>query len=626
MSPSPNRKPAFVPAILVCGLILGLCGPNTRGAEGPAIKGLTGEIDHVRTAVERPRTITALSAGMPGNDIDLKRMAQWAMSYLGRTPRKELNYEPVFQCSPLRIPVEPPGHDVVVPCDTDARLNWEWYYMRDITGSDADRDIEAGFHRRLLSYVQEDGTVLAPPGAFNETEINKVYRKEDEVIHVWGATKIMQGLVEDYRRTRNGQSLATAKKIMRRLHKLAVYPDKSHCYIPCGMGAMRQDGTVVPNFWNIHPAPILVPLVNLYLVDGDPEALEFAKAYAAGIVDGSQPGGIRFGPDGAFDKPELGHSHGTMHTIWGIALFGAVTGNGAYVDFARRAWEWMLGRGTGTGWFPAMPDDCSETCLISDMMSIAALIARQGRPEFFDYVERYMRNVIVPAQFVVTPEFEAKYRAIHAANGEGRILEGLRESRKFQGGFFCIGLNDYENELLGGAGYVWKVAGCCSPEGMRAIYTAWTNVIDRLPDSKLGPAGVYVNMSFSRESPWGEVVSYMPDAGRLTVKAGVRDSYFLRPPHWAPREDVRAFIGTKSVPVRWSGDYVRFDSVAPGDELTIAYPLVAFSHRVQGLWHERPQLKMTYEWLGNMVTSVNPPAKETPIFTGRPRLLPAPPK
>ena len=65
------------------------------------------------------------------------------MNYLIRTPRKEFDYEPAFQCHPLRCPPVPPGHDVVVPCDTDARMNWEWYYMRDDQRLEAGKDVEA---------------------------------------------------------------------------------------------------------------------------------------------------------------------------------------------------------------------------------------------------------------------------------------------------------------------------------------------------------------------------------------------------------------------------------------------------------------------------------------------------
>ena len=315
-----------------------------------------------------------------------------------------------------------------------------------------------------------------------------------------------------------------------------------------------------------------------------------------------------------------------------FAHLGVVTGDERYTAFAKRSWDFMLSRGTGAGWFPAMPSGYStdETCLTSDMMSNAAMIARGGHPEYFDYVERYLRNRISPCQFVVTPEFEAEYKTVNRQAGEEKIRQGLDDVRKLQGGIrsYC-GLNDLENSILKGTYHV--MAGCCAPEGLRAIYTTWSHVIDRYPASKLGPAGVYVNMSFNRDSKWGRVVSFMPAAGRLTVRAGVQDTFFLRPPHWAPRDQVAAFVGSKAVPVQWSGDYVRFTGVKIGDELTIAYPLLSFKHEADGSWkndlriNNRPSVNVTYQWLGNMVIAVDPAAEKTPIFSPKVRILPPPP-
>jgi hypothetical protein len=589
------------------------------------VKGITGHISDLQIAVPAPKEIASLSAGIPSNDLDLKRMAQWAMNYLIRTPRKDLNYEPVFQCYFYKCPPAPSGHDPVVPCDTDARINWEWYYMREISGSSAGLDIEEAFHRRILDYVQEDGTVLSPPGSYNEGETTRVWKKEEYVYHVWGATKILYALAEDYRRTGNEQSKIVARKVMLRLRRLAVspYPSREVCYFPAGMGSVKQDGfTPVPGGWNPIPAPVVEALVNYYLATGDKEALEFAKAYANGIMAGAQPDGIRFQSDGNFAN---GHGHATMHALWGIAHLGLVTGDSRYVEFVKRAWNWYLSGGTGTGWFPAVRDyPCDETCCLSDMMSNAALIAAAGDPEYFDYVERYLRNIISNRQFILTPEFEARYRKINSGRNEDDIRKGLETLSKFQGAIAAYsGLNQWENDLLGGTYY--ELAGCCAPEGMRAIYTTWLNVIDHLGQSKLGPAGVYVNMCLSRNSKWGRVVSFFPEVGRITVEAGVKDDFFLRPPHWAPRGDVHAFVGTKPVPVIWSGSYVRFGNIKPGDELTITYPLIAFTHEVK-VWKSKPDLKVTYKWLGNMVVSVDPPPAKTPFFLGKPRRLPPPPE
>jgi hypothetical protein len=587
-------------------------------ADLPPVRGLTGQVREVRIAVPAPDAVAPLAESPPSADLDLKRMAEWAMNYLIETPRKQLDYEPVFQCHPLRCPPIPEGDDPVVACDTDARMDWEWYYMRDITGSRRGKEVEAAFHRRIRHYIGPDGRVWSHPGCYNEGDIHAHYTEKDYVIHIWGATKILKSLAEDYARTGNHESRALARKVMLALKKLATWDGEGRCWFPGGMGALKPDGTIVPNGWNSHPAPIVEPLVTYWLATRDPEGLAFAKAYAEGIVNNLQPGGIRFQPDGSFQ----GHSHATMHSVWGVAHLGLVTGEPRYLDFARRVWDWMLTRGTGTGWYPAGPDNCNETCCLSDMMSIAACLGRGGHPEYFDFVERYLRNYISNLQFLVTPQFEAAYRARNHAAGEAQIAAGLQELRRFQGGIIGgSGLNDYENALLGGASG-FEMFGCCAPEGMRAIYTTWSHVIDRWPASALGPAGVYVNMSLNRESKWGRVVSFLPDAGRLTVKAAVKETFFLRPPHWTPRAQVEAFVDAKPTPVVWSGDYVRFEA-RPGQELTLTYPLVACTQEVSGLWKScAPDLHMTFHWVGNMVVSASPPAAGTPLFTGRPRLLP----
>jgi hypothetical protein len=585
-----------------------------------SIKGLTGQVRDIKVAIPAAQTIAPLDSQTTPTDIDLKRMAEWALHYLINTPRPEYNYEPVFQCYPLRCPPVPDRHDVVVPCDTDARMDWEWYFMRDITGSKAGKAVETAFHARMRAYIAEDGRVLAHPGCYNEGDIDHVYTDDDRVYHIWGATKILKSLSEDYSRTRNEESRILARKVMLALRAVTVSDDQGHCWLPAGMGALHLDGSVIPGGWNCHPAPIVEPLVTYYLACSDQDALQFAQAYADGIIAGCQPDGLHFAADGSFE----GHSHATLHAVWGVAHLGVVLGESKYVDFAKHVFDWILTRGTGTGWFPAGPDDCNETCCISDMISIATLLGQAGYTEYFDYAERYFRNYIHPLQFIVTPEFETYYRSLHTDKDPKLVARGLQELRKFQGGIIgASGVNAVENELLHAHGFC--MFGCCAPEGMRAIHTVWSNVVYRAPASASHPAGVYVNMSFARESKWAKVISFMPQQGRLTVQVKTADSFFLRPPHWVAKDEVRASVNSQPVPVQWSGDYIHFVA-DPGDELTITYPLIEFTHTVAGIWpHAAPDLSVTFSWRGNMVTGVDPPAEHTPLFARAPRVLPPAP-
>ena len=426
----------FLGSVVLAASAARIADAKDDSAASVKILGLTGQVSNARIAVPAAEQIQPVSAVKLPADIDLKNMAGWAMNYLTQTPRKQLGYEPVFQCHPLQCPPIPEGQDPVVACDTDARMDWEWYFMRDITGSDAGREVEAAFHKRMHEYIDPDGKVWSHPGCYNESKTTAKYEKKDYVIHVWGATKILKSLSEDYARTNNPESKALATKVMKALKKIATFDDKGRCWFPAGMGALKPDGSVDPNAWNSQPSPVVEPLVTYWLATKDPEGLAFAKAYADGMIDNLQPDGIRFQPDGKVTGgfPFGPHSHATMHAVWGIADLGAVTGDAKYTEFARKVWDWMLTRGTGTGWFPAGPDSCNETCCISDMMSIAALVGRAGHPEYYDDVERYLRNYISNLQFIVTPEFEAYYREINKKQGDEKIAKGLTELRKFQGG------------------------------------------------------------------------------------------------------------------------------------------------------------------------------------------------
>ena len=70
-----------------------------------------------------------------------------------------------------------------------------------------------------------------------------------------------------------------------------------------------------------------------------------------------------------------------------------------------------------------------------------------------------------------------------------------------------------------------------------------------------------------------------------------------------------------------------FVPVCAGDELTITYPLVGFKHAPAGLWKSKmqPPVDLTFDWIGNIIAGSSPAPSGTPLFTGKPRVLPPPP-
>ena len=144
---------------------------------------------------------------------------------------------------------------------------------------------------------------------------------------------------------------------------------------------------------------------------------------------------------------------------------------------------------------------------------------------------------------------------------------------------------------------------------MRALYTVWSNIVTA------NSQGVFVNLSLNRNSEYAQVVSSLPDRGRIDVIAHKPGEYFLRPPAWAPRGQVRVARGGRESAVAW-GDpalaYVHLQNVKPGEVLTLVYPLVTWK-QVVAIWPTRPDLKLTIWWKGNSVVNMEPKGKGLPV-------------
>jgi hypothetical protein len=547
-------------------------------------------------------------------DFDLAGRALWAMNYLLRTPKPEFNYEPHFECHNLEYPPTLGSHDPTVPGDTDCRMDWEYYYMRDMCGTDAGLDIETAFHKRILSHLDTDGLCWVRPGHYMESTPDADVPQE-KVASTWGTAKTLVSLAEAYKRNGEKATADLARKVFLALKNLATW-HSGRATFDGGSGGWR-DGvwikTQLPHF-------ATEPIVQYWLATGDDEALEFAIALAEGLLADETIGPGRpnlwINPDGHFSW----HMHSTLHGVWGVGHLGQVLREPRYIEWAKRVYDYACTHGSGTGWIHAGITfyNC-ETCATSDMVSLAALLGKAGYPEYFDHVERYIRNHIRAAQFFITPAFESLYRS--RRQNDTQANAGLAELRRFEGGFLgLIGINDQVSWLTEDEREM-RMFGCCAPEGMRALYTVWANAVTETPECML------VNMNLNFETDSVKVISGLPTEGKLTVIAKRAGDVFMRPPSWTSREMVIAQREQEAVEVVWGGTglaYIQFKNVRPNERITIAYPLVDFKSSWQPR-PDKPDLIVEFHWQGNTVTDVFPEAKYLPIYsTGIEQLPPFP--
>ena len=120
-------------------------------------------------------------------------------------------------------------------------------------------------------------------------------------------------------------------------------------------------------------------------------------------------------------------------------------------------------------------------------------------------------------------------------------------------------------------------------------------------------------MSFSRNSPWVEVVSYRPYQGRVDVLVHKTTDLAIRVPSWVAKEDIRVSVGGKSVAVKLSPErYVELQKVKKGKWVRLEYPLrkVTIEEKVNGK-------DFKIRWRGDTVVELTPRGKLYPTYTQR---------
>ena len=586
------------------------------------------------------------AVGMSGasheDDLSLGAMAKLALNYLRGNPGPARAYECKFSLGPLGIPAHVPllasnryGYDPIALGDTDCRMDWQYPHMREMAGVTEPDAVERGVRQRILGYRHADGLVWMNPAAWVGPlqSPSALEALKHEWAFTWASGKLLVSLAEEYQRTGHSGLKGDCRALFLALAKLARRDDQGRAFLPHGASPWKNGEWLhlgdagQSQGWGgelSHGYPFVTePLVRYWECTGDEEALALATAFAEGHLAGVQPdmGEQRIDPEtGAFHK----HVHLHTHEVWGVAHLGAVTGESRYLDWAERAYRFVLSQGTDYGWYPEyipQHEYRTEICVVGDMASIAACLARGGRPEFWDHVERTVRNELRRAQFVLTPAFIVLFRELHKDRPATDVEAALSELRKLEGGFVAQSTFDdwvgYPGPTMGTPGLYAngiQMMGCCPPEGMRGLWEAWQGTV-REQDG-----GVFVNMAFTREHPAANVTAYEPSAGRLDVQARKAGTFFLRPPAWAESTAVTLCRDGDDRRMEWGGPanaYVVCRDVCPGERLTLRWPVPRFTQVFVPQSVPGREQTITVEWLGNTVLGVSPRGLYLPMFEGR---------
>ena len=462
---------------------------------------------------------------------------------------------------------------------------WESFpYLRSITNSDVNREIEEGFTRSMLNRVAQDGLFysgLPRMSAWHEVNAGgqwHTYKVHGEPFsNILGNARNMLAMMAYYQQDGNEDWLKQLQATSDGLVGIAQIAD-DYAYYP--------DGSVGTAFshplsgWKNTTEPsgeryggegsvlcyygqVIRALARWHTASGDEMAIEMAgrlvnfcqkpKLWQWQKFD-AKPKDIVVEEHACF----LGHFHGHLAYLRGLLEYAMATDNWRLKEFVRSGYEYARKKGLARiGCF-------GEGCAGADMIALGIRLSDTGIGDYWDDVSQYLRNQFVEMQFssleklrAISARAKEKPRdswdlPIPGLKSTDRILE--RSLGSFSSGATPVHANPYM--LI-----------CCEGNCTNAIYYAWESILRQRGDS------VQLNLLMNRTSEAIDVESYLPYEGRVLLRNRGARSVSLRIPVWVNRRQLRIRINDGESEPAWVGNYATLTGLKPGDVITGEFPL-----------------------------------------------------
>jgi DUF1680 family protein len=241
--------------------------------------------------------------------------------------------------------------------------------------------------------------------------------------------------------------------------------------------------------------------------------------------------------------------------------------------------------------------------MLADMVTLAVKLSSGGIGDYWDDVDRWVRNQFAEQQLTSTDwvyrmaERQPR-KPVESNETADRVAE--RNLGAFAG---WAAPNDFTRRYLG---YEATFMHCCMGNGTRAMYYTWEHILEHEGDE------LRVNLLLNRASTWADIYSHLPYQGRVEIKLKepCRD-LAIRVPEWVESgsASVKATRGGAPVPLTWEGRYVRSGPVNRGERMVLSFPIVTqtVKQMIAGTVY-------TLEIKGNTVVSISPAGENGPLY------------
>ena len=303
-----------------------------------------------------------------------------------------------------------------------------------------------------------------------------------------------------------------------------------------------------------------------------------------------------------------GHFHNHTLMLLAILEYAQAVNDREQMEFVKNSYEWAKTQGSDlVGFFPewiAPNYPTNEICEVADMIGIALRLTESGVGDYWDDVDRWVRNQFAESQLtkadcVYRMAQKRPAKAVAFNQTADRAVE--RNLGAFAG--WSTG-NDWLTDTIRSPD--WGIMHCCTGNAARAIYWVWQRMLD-YKDGTLR-----LNLLMNRASPWADVYSYIPYEGQVDIKVTKPcKNVLVHVPQWIKTgsDQVTCTVNDQPRSLTWEGRYVSVGEATKGDKVAVEFPI---SERTV---EERiGTVDYTLVLKGNSVVFIDPPGRNCPLY------------
>lgn len=497
--------------------------------------------------------------------------------------------------------------------------------MRIMSGSDQNREVDSKTLEGMISCFESDN--LYWKKVFR-VQGDKAVPGEDHA-PLLAQARVMLALLEKHEFDREPRWLKLAQRsakglmdVATRKEDYAYYPDSSvggTLCMPRGGWKTKDEpaGWTINRDWHFSNScvefsygAIVRAMCKLHRLTGAEEPLEFAGRLVKFMLKPrmwtpeAEPKAVMSPEHAHFD----GHLHAYCWGFWGLLDYAEITNDARLKAFVRDGYEYARNFGISRiGLF-------IEGCAVGDMTNLAIRLSQTGCGDYWEDVDRYVRNHLVEIQLLRADAVEK----ISERSGKPH------QTRSFDSSESAIQRNI--GALFADATHVTAATPggiyCCTFNGLGGYYYAWKSIVQ--PQG----AAAQINLLLNRTSPWLDMDSYLPYEGKVVIRNKTAKTISVRIPEWVDRHAIKSTINGNVANPFWTGGCLVFGSTSGGEIITMEFPVVesteVYRNGFQGVGipghtevtssiGRRPETltPYTFRLRGNTVVEISPREDET---------------